>query len=706
MVKRPLRHWTKKKLGEGRYYPLGATLHDDGVNFAIYSKHASEVYLLLFDTPFGEATDIIKLKNVSRYVWHIYVYGVKAGQYYGYKIKGDHDPANGLRFNHHKLLIDPYAKAISSKAVNKDNLLLAYQVPSKKKDRSFDTRDNTRIVPKSIVIDDKFDWQADVPPDIPLEKSIIYEVHLKGFTAHASSRVRQPGTYLGFIEKIPHLKKLGITAVELLPVQEFYNDDFILQKGLKNYWGYNTIGFFAPESSYSSSPAKGAQVKEFKTLVRELHKAGIEVIMDVVYNHTGEGSELGPTISFKGIDNPTYYCLKGTEAEPARFYENYSGCGNCINASDGHVTRFILDSLRYWVEVMHVDGFRFDLASILGRQGGEFSSQSAFFSVISQDPVLNRIKLIAEPWDIETYQVGNFPVDWSELNDRFRDTVRKFGKGDPGQIHDLKYRLSGSPDLYGKDGRKAHNSINFVTCHDGFTLYDLVSYDRKHNKANHENNRDGRDENYSWNCGAEGDTDDPEVLGLRKRLVKNYMCYLLLSAGTPYILGGDELLRTQHGNNNAYCQDNEISWFDWRMAKANSDHLRFCAQLIAFVKKHKELRFMQNPAEARMAGMRMPSYRWMGKDLNDPDLDDPEARTLSLHVSGGDHTEFFTIFNADHKPQDVTLPVLPDGKRWYRKIDTSLTGGEDFTEEDDAILIDPDDHYFANARSTVLLIGI
>jgi len=706
VIKQRIIHRTTKKTGPGKHYPLGATLDNDGVNFALYSKHAKDVYLVLFDLPYGKTTDVIKLENRTQYIWHTFVYALKAGQAYGFRVNGDYDPANGMRFNVHKLLIDPYAKALSWRFVNEENLLLAYKAGSKYLDLSFDKRDNAHIVPKSIVVDDAFDWQGDKRPDIPPERLIIYETHLKGFTAHYSSRVSNPGTYLGFIEKIPHLKKLGITAVEFLPLQEFYHEDFLLEKGLKNYWGYNTIGFFAPASGYSTGASLGSQVNEFKTLVRELHKSGIEVIMDVVYNHTGEGSELGLTVCFRGIDNPTYYRLKGADTWPGRYYENYSGCGNCLNASDPYVIRFILDSLRYWVGVMHVDGFRFDLASVLGRGKEEFSATSPFFDVIGQDPALNNIRLIAEPWDLETYQVGNFPVEWSELNDKFRDTLRKFGKGDPGQISDLRYRLSGSPDIYGPDGRNAHNSINFITSHDGFTLNDLVSYNGKHNEANREDSRDGLNENNSWNCGIEGDTGNAEIVRLRKRLAKNYLCYLFFSSGVPMLLGGDEFMRSQSGNNNAYCQDNEISWFDWTFAQKNSDILRFCRELIATVKKNSALRVRHSSFGGALSGADRYRYEWMGENFEFSDWSDAGKRMLALYIYAQKEkrAQFFVIFNADYLSKHVKLPVPAPDKRWYRKIDTSLEGEDDIMADGKEVAIDPPGFYIVNARSTVLLI--
>jgi len=707
-----LMHKTNKKISNGRYYPLGATLNEDGVNFALYSQYASEVFLLLFDKADGEPTDVIKIENRTKYIWYTFVHGIKAGQLYGYKVRGDFRPDYGLRFNENKLLMDPYAKALTGKCRNSGNLLLAYKPDHPAKDLSLDDHDNTRIVPKSIVVDDHFDWQGDKHPDIPLEKLLIYEVHLKGFTAHRSSGVAYPGTYIGFIEKIPYLKNLGINAVELLPVHEFYADDFLLNKGLTNYWRYNTIGFFAPESSYSTKSSEGGQVNEFKKLVRELHKAGIEVILDVVYNHTGEGNELGPTICFRGIDNPTYYALTGGPSDPYRYYMNYTGCGNTVNLSNTHVIRFVMDSLRYWVEQMHVDGFRFDLASVLGREGGIFQNSASFFDAISQDPVLNRIKLIAEPWDLGTYQVGNFPIDWSEWNGKFRDTMRKFGKGDGAQVCDLGWRLTGSADLYRDDGRSAYNSINFITCHDGFTLKDLVSYNYKHNVANLEDNNDGTNDNNSWNCGVEGETDDPAVIKLRKQLIKNYICYLLFSSGTPMILGGDEFMRTQKGNNNAYCQDNEISWFNWDDIKKNSDVRDFFKKAVAFTKKYSILQRRKFFSGKDVDGNSMPDILWFGKNLDRPLWDDPELRILCYQLDGseekselGDY-QLFVILNADFNQNSIKISQFPGAKKWYRVIDTSLDSGEDFLDEDRKVLIDPQDYYLANARSTIVLLGI
>jgi glycogen operon protein len=700
------KHRTARKTSPGTFYPLGATLSAEGVNFALYSQHASEVYLLLFDEPSGEPTDVIRLRHRTRFVWHVFVQGLRPGQLYGYRVLGEARPEQGLRFNGHKLLMDPYAKALTGKFANKDNLLLAYDAQSPARDLSSDARENARFVPKSIVIDDSFDWQGDRPPEVPSERLILYEAHVKGFTAHPSSKVRNPGTYLGFAEKIPHLRSLGVNAVELLPVHEFYVEDFLAERGLTNYWGYNSIGFFAPESSYSSGSSAGCQVQEFKTLVRELHKAGILVLMDVVYNHTGEGNEFGPTIHLRGIDNPTYYCLTGPANEPARHYMNYSGCGNSLNANHAPVLRLVMDSLRYWVKVMHVDGFRFDLASVLGREGGGYQKTASFFDAVAQDPVLNRVHLIAEPWDVGTYQVGNFPVDWSEWNGRFRDTVRRFVKGDGGVLAELGWRVSGSADLYGEDGRHPYHSVNFVTCHDGFTLWDLVSYNQKHNEANGEGNADGTNENHSWNCGEEGETDDPEVLELRRRLAKNHVCMLLFSCGTPMLLGGDEFLRTQGGNNNAYCQDNELCWHDWRAAAKNSDFTDFVRKAIAFRKRVSVLNrthFLTGEDRDLDA---IPDVSWFGKDLQPPVWDDPEGRTLCCMLDAGEGGEeegdyqLFFILNSSHRDVQVQLP--PPAGRWRRVVDTALPAGQDFLEPGREAVV-KGSVYRAVARSVVVL---
>jgi glycogen operon protein len=708
-----LAHRTTRTLDKGGSFPLGATLTSEGVNFALYSRHAAEVYLLLFDTPAGDPTDVIQLTNRDKLIWHTRVKGLRAGQLYGYKVRGEYRPEWGLRFNDAKLLLDPYAKAVTGKFRNVENLLLAYEAQPAAEDRSRDSRDNTAVVPKAIVVDDAFDWQGVAAPDLALPELVIYEVHVKGFTAHASSGVAAPGTYLGFIEKIPHLTRLGVNAVELLPVHEHYVDDFLLERGLTNYWGYNSIGFFAPESSYRAQPAAGAQVAEFKTLVRELHRAGLKVILDVVYNHTGEGNELGPTMCFRGLDNLAYYTLTGPADAPRRYYMNYSGCGNSLNFDSPAVIRLVMDSLRYWVEVMHVDGFRFDLASVLGRseEDGGFRSSAAFFDAVAQDPVLTRAILIAEPWDIGTYQVGQFPVDWSEWNGRFRDTMRRFGKGDGGQAADVGWRLTGSADLYGEDGRSAYNSVNFITCHDGFTLHDLVSYDGKHNEANGEGNRDGSDDNHSWNGGVEGETDDPTVLALRARLMKNYACYLLFASGTPMLLGGDELGRSQRGNNNAYCQDNDISWFDWTGLSLHRALFEFFRKAIAFTRRFPVLQRRKFFLGKDLDADGVPDLAWFAPDLGTPRWPDAELRVLCYQLDTAEDgsvlsvDRLFFVLNAHFDAQRVELPALAPGRAWYRAIDTSLPEDQDFAEAGCEVRIDPADHYIASPRSTVVLLA-
>ncbi len=705
-----LAHKTCRNIAAGKFYPLGATVQDGGVNFALYSKHAREVFLLLFDDPSGPPTDIIRLDHCSRHIWHCFVAGIGPGQLYGYKVRGEYNPERGLRFNGHKLLLDPYARALTGKVVNHDNLLLGYDSLAAGKDAVMDCRDSSAVLPKCIVMDSGFDWQGDAHLDIPLPELIIYEVHVKGFTAHPSSGVRHPGTYLGCIEKIPYLRELGINAVEFMPLQEFCVEDFLVERGLTNYWGYNTIGFSAPECSYSTQSSPGCQVSEFKMLVRELHRAGIEVIMDVVYNHSGEGNELGSTVSFRGIDNPTYYCLEGLPHEPGRRYRDVTGCGNSLNFDEPQVLRMVMDSLRYWVQEMHVDGFRFDLATVLGRQEGGFRKSASFFDTISQDPVLNTVKIIAEPWDIHTYQVGNFPVDWSEWNGKFRDTVRRFIRGDAGQLEDLGWRLTGSADLFCEDGRHPYNSINFVTCHDGFTLHDLVSYSRKHNEGNGESNRDGLDENFSTNCGIEGPARQEQVLQLRRQLVKNFICCLLFSRGTPMLLGGDEFLRTQQGNNNAYCQDNAISWFDWGLVRENAAMVEFVKKAIAFRKTHAVLEGRRFFHGFDSAGAETPDILWYGPDMKPLQWNDREARTICYRIDGGPEPwplgsyELFFALNADRRAQPVRLPAL-SGRQWQRIVDTSLESPHDFCDPAQAGPCAAPNPYMVGPQTVVVLIG-
>ncbi len=702
---------TSRRVSAGRSWPLGAAVRDGGVNFALYSRGAEEVFLLLFDRPGAEPSDVIRLEERTRFIWHAFVEGVRPGQCYAYRVCGPWDPARGLRFNEHKLLLDPYAKALTGKPRNVENLLLAYDPAAPQPDLAMDRRDSAPVLPKCVVVDDAFDWEDDAPPALPLESLILYEVHVKGFTAHPSSGVERPGTYLGFAEKVPYLRRLGVNAVELLPVHEHYVEDLLRDRGLTNYWGYNTVAFFAPESTYGSRTSPGCEVREFKTLVRELHRAGIEVILDVVYNHTAEGSEMGPTLSLRGVDNPSYYCLTGPPDTPGRYYLNYTGCGNSLDLGSPPAIRLVMDSLRYWVETMHVDGFRFDLASVLGREDGGFRTGSSFFDAVSQDPVLARVKLIAEPWDLGAYEAGNFPVDWSEWNGRFRDTVRRFLKGNAGQLRDLGWRITGSADLYGDDGRSAYNSINFVTCHDGFTLRDLVTYDGKHNEANLEGNRDGTDDNNSWNCGAEGETEDPDVNRLRRRMAKNLVCGLLFSCGTPMLLGGDEFLRTQRGNNNAYCQDNELSWFDWREAARNADFVEFVRRAIGFTSRYPVLQRRKFLLGRDLDADGLPDIDWLGCDGGAPAWDDPERRTVGYRLASGRRDGrpgedlLYFVLNADWRLRFVRLPEAHDGRRWHRIVDTSLDAPDDFLEEERTVPLDPEDHYLVNPRSTVVLVA-
>ena len=700
-------HSTTRKLLPGQTQALGATLMPGGVNFAIYSKYARDIFLQLFAPGKSSPSDTIKLERSQDDIWSVFVKDLKPGQLYGYKVNGDYNPREGMRFNPNKLLLDPYAKSFQGDFKNTDHLLFAYDAQSVQRDLSFDDRDNTAMAPKSVVVKDDFDWKGTSRPGIPLEKLIIYEVHLKGFTAHPSSGVKHPGTYLGFIEKIPYLKQLGINAVEFLPVHQFYKRDGLVKLGLTDYWGYNSVGFFAPENSYASAP--GGQVAEFKSLVKELHKAGIEVIIDVVYNHTGEGDEIGPTLAFRGIDNSAYYALKGVPGEPYRYYANDAGTGNMLNVEQPMVRRLVLDSLRYWAEVMHVDGFRFDLATILGRVHCQFSRDSQFFQALSQDPVLKDIKLIAEPWDLASYEAGKFPLNWSEWNGKFRDNARRFILGHANQARESCVRLTGSADLYGDDGRTPYNSINFITCHDGFTLNDLFSYGTKHNEANGEGNRDGTNENFSWNCGVEGPTQDEAVLKLRKQMIKNALAYLLIPLGTPMVLGGDEFMRTQRGNNNGYCQDNDISWFDWDYARAHSDITEFLIKTIGFRKGHPVLQ--QRKVQAgQVDHSRMEGISWYGMSLDPVKWDDPELRTFCAELKGpqdpitGAPYYLLFILNADWNPHTIKIPQYP-GIKWYRAIDTSLKSGEDILVCGQEQELGSPDAYPINSRCLAALIG-
>src|SRR5881296_3575378 len=572
----PIKTWL------GYPYPLGATWLGNGVNFALFSEHATSVDLCLFDSMEASEENVrIPVTEHTDQVWHIFLPEVRPGQIYGYRVSGPYEPQIGMRFNSSKLLLDPYAKAIAGQVQWGDEMF-GYVVGGEAEDLTRDVRDDAWGMPKAVVIDNAFNWDGDRKIGRPLAESIIYELHVKGFTKLCPGVPPElRGTYaaLGSTWAIDYFKHLGVTAVELLPVHAHIDDEALVDRGLTNYWGYNTIGFFAPEAKYSGSGDRGEQVNEFKGMVRNLHAAGIEVILDVVYNHTAEGSHLGPTLAFRGIDNIVYY---RQVPDDLRYYMDYTGCGNSLSMLHPRTLQLIMDSLRYWVLEMHVDGFRFDLASTLAREIHSVDRLGAFFDIIHQDPVLSQVKLIAEPWDLGEggYQVGNFPVLWAEWNGIYRDTVRSFWKSDENQASSLAYRLTGSSDLYGRGGRRPWASVNFVTAHDGFTLNDLVSYNEKHNEANGEDNRDGEPYNRSWNCGVEGPTDDPDVLALRARQKRNLLATLMLSQGVPMLLAGDEFLRTQQGNNNAYCQDNEISWHLWPLSRTALAQLSFTKRLI------------------------------------------------------------------------------------------------------------------------------
>jgi isoamylase len=689
-----------RALREGYPGLLGATVHEDGINFAVYSRHARAIFLVLFDSKDGPPSDVILLPARTGNVHHGFVEGLKEGQLYGLRARGEFNPARGLRFNENKLLIDPYARAFAGRFRHDGNILLPYDPGSPDNDFSYDDRDSSDAVPKCVAYLRDFDWEGDRRPRIPLAELIIYEVHVKGFTAHPSSGVAHPGTYLGFVEKIPYLRELGVNAVELLPVYAKMPAENEGKDGKGNYWGYNTFGFFAPEASYASQP--GAEVEEFKTLVRELHKAGIEVILDVVYNHTAEGNEMGPSFAFKGLDNPSYYALTGSGNDSARYYHNHSGTGNCLDFGSPPVVRMALDSLRYWVQEMHVDGFRFDLATVQGRGfWNGFESRGPFFQALAQDPILNVVKMIAEPWDCSGYEQGNFPAGWSEWNSKFRDNARKFIKGDAGQVNELGWRITGSADLFREDGRGPDSSINFITCHDGFTLNDLVSYSEKHNEANGEENRDGYNDNQSWNCGAEGDTSDEAVLSLRRRQVRNFMCLLLFSQGVPMIAHGDEILRTQGGNNNVYCQDNPLAWLDWGLVEKRGSMLEFTRRAID-LRMRIPLLMGKAFLEGKNGPAGVPDIKWYGPEGKNLDWDNGETRQAAFQLDGKECRLYF-IFNMNPEEKEFALPILPEGRNWLRVADTSLPDGEDFLAEGQEVPLLNPTAYKATARSTVIL---
>jgi len=702
---------TKPIVWPGKPYPLGATWDGEGVNFALFSEHAERVELCLFDPSGRRELHRIQLHEYTDQVWHCYLPEARPGLLYGYRVRGPYDPGSGMRFNHHKLLLDPYAKQVQGGLKWSDSHF-GYRIGHRNLDTSFDRRDSAPGMFKSEVIDPSFTWGTDRRPNIPWHESVIYEVHVKGFTTrHPDVPPAIRGTYAGLATApvIDYLKKLGVTAVELMPVHCFVDDRLLISKGLRNYWGYNSIGYFAPEPRYSST----GSVKEFKTMVKTLHSAGIEVILDVVYNHTAEGNELGPTLSFRGIDNAVYYRLL---ADNPRYYMDYTGTGNTLNMRHPRVLQLIMDSLRYWVLEMHVDGFRFDLAATLARELHEVDRLGAFLDIIHQDPILSQVKLIAEPWDLGEggYQVGKFPVGWAEWNDRYGDAVRAYWKGDGGLIGELAYRITGSSDLYARSGRRPYASINFVTAHDGFTLQDLVSYNQKHNEANGEDNRDGTDNNRSWNCGAEGPTDDPVVKALRAQQKRNFMVTLFLSQGVPMILAGDAIGHTPQGNNNAYCQDNEISWIDWDPDHVDTDLLAFVQKVISLRKNHPVFHrrnFFQGRA---IKGAGVKDILWLqpdGTEMTDDQWKQDSARCLGVVLSGeglGEQDErgqpisdenMLMLMNAHHEIIPFTLPPLPSGDRWIPLIDTSCQ-----LAKNGDIAYSPGDPYPLQARSMVVLV--
>ena len=701
---------TPVKTWLGYPYPLGATWMGNGVNFALFSEHATSADLCLFDSMEARQENIrIPMTEHTDQVWHVFMPDVRPGQIYGYRVSGPYQPEQGLRFNSSKLLIDPYAKAIAGRIEWADEMF-GYVVGGKAEDLTRDFRDDAWGMPKSVVIDNAFDWGNDRHPETPLHQSIIYEVHVKGFTElcpNLPKKIR--GTYagLGCTTSIEYLKKLGVTAVELLPVHAHVDDKALVDRGLVNYWGYNTIGFFAPEAKYSSSGDMGEQVIEFKTMVRNLHAAGIEVILDVVYNHTGEGSHMGPTLSFRGIDNIDYYRL---HPQDPRFYVDFTGTGNTFNLLNTRTLQLVMDSLRYWITEMHVDGFRFDLASTLARDHNSVNKIHAFFEIIHQDPVISQRKLIAEPWDVAEggYQVGNFPILWAEWNGKYRDAIRSFWKGDEGRIGEVAYRLTGSPDLYQHDGRRPYASINFVTSHDGFTLTDLVSYDHKHNEANGEKNSDGDNNNYSWNHGVEGPTDDRKINTLRERQRRNFLVTLFISQGVPMLCGGDEFGRTQKGNNNAYCQDNEISWLNWQQRDEKQKALlEFTRKMIQLRHDHPVFRRPKFFQGRRIRGSEIKDVMWFnpgGNEMSDEEWSSPFARCLGMLLSGDtidvlsftgepirDDTFLFLV-NAHYEPIPFLLPGQ-EHLEWQLILDTATDEGflaepKRFASGDDVPVVD------------------
>ena len=687
-----------RRVWPGRAYPLGATWDGKGVNFALYAENATKVELCLFDTVDSERESArIAMPEQTEQVWHVYLPEIVPGQLYGYRVHGPYEPQQGHRFNPNKVLLDPYAKAIGRR-VRWDDSLFGYSIGDEAADLSFSDHDSAPFAPLALVVDPAFTWGDDRPPRTPMHRTLIYEMHVRGFTMlHPDIPEGLRGTYAGLASEpaVSYLRDLGVTAVELLPVHHHLDDRHLVDIGLSNYWGYNTLGFFAPEPLYDSPAYALGPVHEFKMMVRNLHAAGIEVILDVVYNHTAEGNQMGPTLSFRGIDNAAYYRLS---PENRRYYMDFTGCGNTFNMTNPLVLQLIMDSLRYWITEMRVDGFRFDLASTLARELHEVDKLGAFFDIVRQDPVISQVKLIAEPWDLGAggYMVGNFPPLWSEWNGKYRDCIRHFWKGDGGHVAEFATRFCGSSDLYEWSGKRPHASVNFVTCHDGFTLEDLVSYDHKHNEANGEGNRDGADDNISWNCGVEGPTDDAAILELRDRKKRNFLATLLFSQGVPMLLAGDEFGQTQHGNNNTYCQDNEISWLHWDFGERQKELLEFTRRIIQLYKDHPVFhrrRFFHGQA---IAGAAAPDIAWInpdGTEVPEEVWTSAFARCLGVIFFGDsidvdEHGEeisgdtLLLMFNADHAQTiPFTLPVTEEDQPWSLLLDTSDPKAEEVTLE-------------------------
>ncbi len=667
----------------GKPFPRGATWDGEGVNFSLFSAHATRVELCLFDPSGRREIQRIEVREQTDQIWHCYLPEARPGLLYGYRVHGPYAPEEGHRFNPNKLLIEPYAKHIEG-PLRWSDAHFGYRVGHARADLSFDKRNSAAGMPRCRVVDPAFTWGDDRPPRVPWSDTVIYELHVRGFTRlHPQVPPALRGTYAGLATApvIDHLQRLGVTTVELMPVHSFIDDRHLITRGLRNYWGYNTLGFFAPDMRYSST----GRISEFKTMVKTLHSAGIEVILDVVYNHTAEGNHQGPTLCFRGIDNASYYRL---QPDDPRYYMDFTGCGNTLNLRNPRVLQLIMDSLRYWVTEMHVDGFRFDLASALARELYEVDRLSSFFDTIGQDPVLSQVKLIAEPWDVGDggYQVGNFPPGWNEWNDKYRDTLRAYWKGDGGLIGDFARRFTGSADLYESSGRRPHASINFITAHDGFTLQDLVSYNDKHNEANLEDGRDGHNHNLSWNCGAEGPTDDAAVPALRRRQKRNLIATLLLSQGTPMLLAGDEFGHTQQGNNNGYCQDNEISWLNWDIDAEQQEFLQFVQRMVTLRRDHPVFSRRRFLEDRGLAGEDLGEVKWLtphGSEMTAEEWEQHFARSLGVYLDGAmlgsvdargrplTDENYLILLNAHHEQIAFQLPAPRKGRFWRVELDTA-----------------------------------